>query len=484
MASTIKVDNVQNQPGTNIINKCGTTITIGASSDTVALATGASQTGFGRTGTVDWVTTVQTSTITVADGKGYFVNTTGGAVTANLPAGSAGKICAFKDYLQTWDNNALTLVPNGSDKITGTAANAVLNTEGQSVTLIYIDSTRGWIDIHDSTSNVEGAQYVTATGGNTVATSGDYKIHTFTGPGTFCVSNAGNVGGSNTVDYLVVGGGGAGNTKNSRNPTPSQRYSTGGGGAGGLRASSGTASGSYTAGPLAACVAALPVAVQGYPITVGGGTAAPSVPQGCSTGGPGNNSSFSTITAHGGGGGGYGSPCSYATAGANGGNGGGGGAGPPSYAGGTGNTPPFSPPQGNDGGLGKSSEDTEGGGGGGATAAGTAANSFLSPSRTSNGGPGGAGMTSCITASPVTYAGGGGGGAGYPGEPGPATRNPGSGGAGGGGAGGGPPSSNGVAGTANTGGGGGGAGGNGSAGTCTGGSGGSGVVIIRYKFQN
>jgi hypothetical protein len=37
--------------------KCGTTITLGASGDTIALAAGASQTGFGRTGTVDWDTT-------------------------------------------------------------------------------------------------------------------------------------------------------------------------------------------------------------------------------------------------------------------------------------------------------------------------------------------------------------------------------------------------------------------------------------------
>ena len=46
-----------------------------------------------------------------------------------------------------------------------------------------------------------------------ITTCGDYKIHTFTGPGTFSVSCAGNPAGSNTVDYLVVagGGGGAGN---------------------------------------------------------------------------------------------------------------------------------------------------------------------------------------------------------------------------------------------------------------------------------
>ena len=419
--------------------------------------------------------------------KVIFVNTTGGTITANLPAASAGDIVAFKDYANTWDNNALTVTPNGSEKIAGVNASAVLNTESQSVTLVYIDSTKGWLDIHDSTSNVQAAQYVTATvsgSGNTLSTSGDYKIARFTGPGTFCVSNAGNASGSRTVDYLVVAGGGAGQTKNARNPTTTGRYANGGGGAGGLKASSGEASGCYTAGPapLVGCVSALPVSVQGYPITVGGGGTAPSIPATCTQAGSGSNSTFSTVTAHGGGGGGYGSPCTYSTAGANGGSGGGGGAGPPSMAGGTGNTPPSTPPQGNDGGPGTSVADTGAGGGGGATAVGGTGTGNPSP-RNSSGGAGGAGMTSCITASPVAYAGGGGGATGYPQEPGSGTVTPGAGGSGGGGAGGSPSPSNGTNGTAATGGGGGGAGGNGSCGTCKGGNGGDGVVIIRYKFQ-
>ena len=86
MASTIKVDNVQNHPGTNIVNKCGTTITLGACGDTVSLASGASQTGFGRTGTVDWCTTAKTSPLTAVSGKGQFINPTGGAITVTLPA--------------------------------------------------------------------------------------------------------------------------------------------------------------------------------------------------------------------------------------------------------------------------------------------------------------------------------------------------------------------------------------------------------------
>ena len=87
MTSTIKVDNIQNQCGANIINESSNTITIGASGDTVSLASGASQSGFGRSGTVDWQTSIKTSTFTAVSGEGYFVNTTSGAVTVNLPAG-------------------------------------------------------------------------------------------------------------------------------------------------------------------------------------------------------------------------------------------------------------------------------------------------------------------------------------------------------------------------------------------------------------
>ena len=47
----------------------------------------------------------------------------------------------------------MTLCRNGS-KIGGECNNATLNTESQSVTLIYVDGTKGWQDIHDSTANV------------------------------------------------------------------------------------------------------------------------------------------------------------------------------------------------------------------------------------------------------------------------------------------------------------------------------------------
>ena len=117
MTSTIKVNNIQNQCGANIINESSNTITIGASGDTIALASGASQTGFGRTGTVDWDTTPKTATFSAVSGDGFFCNTTSGAFTCNLPAGSAGAIVSLADYTGTWQTNNLTVSPNGSEKI-------------------------------------------------------------------------------------------------------------------------------------------------------------------------------------------------------------------------------------------------------------------------------------------------------------------------------------------------------------------------------
>jgi hypothetical protein len=443
-----------------ISSQCGSTLTIGQSGDTIQLACGATQTGFGRTGTVDWDTTAKTASFTAVSGEGYFCNTSGGAFTVNLPAGSAGAIVSLADYAATWQTNNLTVSPNGTDKIGSINADVTLNVEGQSVTFVYVDGTQGWINTMDSTSNVRGTPpFVAATGGTITTVCTDYKVHTFTGPGTFTVTNAGTPAGSDTVDYLVVaGGGGAGGY-------------TGGAGAGGFRESSGVASGCYSASPLGSGVSALPVSVQGYPITVGGGGAASASPGAKGTNG--SNSVFSTITSTGGG------ASAGDTAPTRDGNPGGSG-GSNSYVPsnpvlgnvGLGNTPPVSPPQGNDSGNTNSDQATytTGGGGGGATAAGGNASA-------PTGAPGGAGATTSINATPTAFAGGGGGGS-------DAAKDVGCGGAGGGGKGVSPligtPAPE-RAGTANTGGGGG--GGLGSPAPIRGGAGGSGIVIIRYKFQ-
>jgi hypothetical protein len=456
--SEVKVNKIT--PTTN----CGT-VTLGDSGDTIAIASGVTLSNSGSitnsgtitntgtisggtiTGTIDnqvnWDTTAKTAGFTAVAGNGYFVNTTSGAITVTLPATpSAGDLVGIKDYANTANTNNITIDRNG-EPIQGTANNFTISVAGTSITLIYVDGTQGWVSTGAAKASdiTEQALFTIATGG-TITCCGDYKIHTFTGPGTFCVSQIGNgptnpTGGPTTVSYMVIAGGAYGGGQG------------GGGGAGGFREGRDIGP-SYTASPLVAPTG-LTITATAYPITVGaGGT---------------NPSSFSTITSAGGGEGGGFSP------GVSGGSGGGGSYGapvnPPNVAG-SGNTPPTSPPQGNPGGAGNglSCGSWRGGGGGGAGGAGNAANP-------TNAGNGGNGITTSITASPVTYAGGGGGGTYIPG-----TR--GTGGPGGGGNGAQhTPLVAGTNGSANTGGGGGG----GSYITSPATIGGSGIVVIRYKYQ-
>ena len=441
--------------------QCGTTLTLGESGDTVQLGTGASQSGFGRTGTVDWQTgSIKTTTFTAVNGQGFFVDTNGGAVTANLPAGSAGAIVSFQDYRNTFDTASLTVSPNGSEKINGGEGGVILNTEGEGLTLVYIDSTVGWRSIQDNVFADEGSNFIVATGG-TITTSGNDKIHTFTGPGTFCVSSVAACAANNVVSYAVVaGGGGAGSGGGNEGG--------GGGGAGGFREVS-SPSAPYTASPLDGYPSSpnrITVTATAFPITVGaGGAGGPgsSVPNEC--GSAGANSIFSTITSAGGGKGGRAGQGCVPTARPGGSGGSGGGGGTYDAPGGVGNTPSTTPAQGTNGGTGgPGGPGYVAGGGGGATVAGTTGS-------TTTAGVGGAGATSSINATPTARAGGGGGGS-HP------SGSAGAGGAGGGGAGG--DGAAGTNGTDNTGGGGGGSGG---PTANAGGTGGSGIVIIRYKFQ-
>ena len=384
---------------------------------------------FENIGAVTWDTTAKTTGFTAVAGNGYFCNTTSGAFTVTLPSSpTAGDTVGISDYANTADTNNITIGRNGSN-IQGVANDFIINIEGASVLLIYVDATQGWllIDAAQASDIQQDIKFVTATGG-TITCSGDYKIHSFTGPGTFTVTCAGNPAGSNSVDYLVVaggGGGGAGEGGGGR--------TGGGGGAGGWRASSGAASGCYSAGPapLVGSVSALPVSVTSYPITVGAGGTGSAPPTGPNNPGcNGSNSIFSTITSSGGGGGdASGGSCGVGQ------NGGSGGGATRCGTAGSGNTPPVSPPQGNNGGP--SGGSVQGGGGGGATAAG-------SPGPN---GSGGAGAPSSIPGSASTKSAGGSGGGGSSGS-----SNSGNGGQGG-------P-------------------------TCgTGGNGGSGIIVIRYKYQ-
>ena len=455
--SKIEVDAIDKQSGS--------TLTLGGSGTAVTLACGATQTGFGRTGTVDWQTSsIKTATFTAVSGQGFFCDTNGGAFEVDLPAGSAGAIVSIQDYRNTFDTHNLTVDPNGSEKINGGSAGdpVVLSTEGQGVTFVYIDSTIGWRSVQDNVFASAGSSFIQATGG-TVTCSGDFKIHTFTSPGTFCVSAISSTSACNEVSHLVIAGGGSGGGSNG----PSWG-GAGGGGAGGYRESKNPAD-PYTASPLEGGTA-ITVTATAFPITVGAGGTGP----GTTTGTRGSSSVFSTITSTGGGGGRGSVPSPERTdANAPGGSGGG-GTSPQAASIGTGNTPPVSPSQGNDGGgTGGGPSGSPGYGSGGGGGAGAAGLDGAPPGPAA----GGAGVTTSINATPTARAGGGGGGTG------PGT-SAGTGGTGGGGPG---VSGNSASapnnGTTNTGGGGGGAGGTGSATPRTGANGGSGIVIIRYKFQ-
>ena len=447
--------------------RSGTTVTLGDSGDTFTIPSGATISGFGA---VQWDTTKKTADFTGESGRGYFIDTGSGAVTITLPASpSAGDIVAIVDYAGTASNNNITIGRNSS-KINGDTSDLVITKNDSGITLVFVDATEGWKNVE--TSNLGDItlipEYMSASGG-TESTNGDFKIHTFTGPGTFTVSSVGNPAGSDSIQFLAAGGGGGGGNDN-------------GGGGGGSGVIKGACS---------------PVSAQAYPIAIGAGGngAAGGIPN-CNPGSRGTNSTFYSITVLGGGGGrsdgGTSSPnAPYGN--------GGGGAGVSSSGPGDSGAPitpvpgtvtAFSNNAGGNGTNGTCSVFRSGGGGG----AGGAGNPGLNIPTYS---VGGAGTPDNISGSTLFYGGGGGGGTFCSAGGAGGTGGAGGGGAGPDGASGGAAGASGTnAGTAgatgpsggqggpagaNTGSGGGGGGRSGSNG---GGNGGSGITIIKYKFQN
>ena len=143
------------------------------------------------------------------------------------------------------------------------------------------------------------AEFIVATGGTITTVDTNFKVHTFTGPGTFTVCSTGNACGSNEVSYMIVAGGAGGGYEDA-----------GGGGAGGFREGKSPQC-TYTSSPIACTSGAnngIPVTAQGYPITIGGGGAGGQAPANDPPGFgvPGNVSSALGLTSAGGGGGGAG----------------------------------------------------------------------------------------------------------------------------------------------------------------------------------
>ena len=333
--------------------RSGTGVQLGDSGDTITIPSGATinnqgtAVNFGATGSASWITTVKTGDFTAVAGEGYFVNTTSGEIDVTLPAGSAGDVVAVADYANTTDTNNIILKQNGSDKIEGSTDDFVINQEGAALTIVFVDSTKGWI--------------ITDTGNSSDAF----------------------VAGPYAADFLVIAGGGAGGYDQG-----------GGGGAGGYRASFN----SETSGGGGSSETALTFnSGTVYTITVGGGGAGINgVTTPANEGLPSSisGSDITDITTIGGGrGGNYNQPSYGASTGGSG--GGGAGGSPAGLAGAAGTTN-----QGYAGGSATGSVST-GTGGGGAGAVGV-------NSTSANPGAGGAGVASTITGSSVTRGGGGG----------------------------------------------------------------------------
>jgi len=89
--------------------------------------------------------TVQSTSFSATVKYGYFVNTTSVAITCTLPASpTIGDFISFIDYSGTFQTNNFTVARNGN-KIQGDASDLTVATQRAGFTLVYVDSTQGWL---------------------------------------------------------------------------------------------------------------------------------------------------------------------------------------------------------------------------------------------------------------------------------------------------------------------------------------------------
>jgi len=123
----------------------GTGVTLPVGSTTVLYSDGTNVTG--KLQTKGYYT--PPSTYTAVNGDQLLVNTSGSGigtgVTITLPASPAiGNEVHFIDSGNAFASNNLTIGRNSSN-ILGAASNLVVSANGASVTLVYVNATRGWI---------------------------------------------------------------------------------------------------------------------------------------------------------------------------------------------------------------------------------------------------------------------------------------------------------------------------------------------------
>ena len=155
-------------------------------------------------GSVAWQT-VQTASFTAVAGNAYPVNTTSAAITVTLPASpAAGNIVQLTDYAGTWGTNYVTLDPNGS-KFNSVAASVVATVNRESIAIVYLDSTQGWVAYSGFNTLTPGyvGSYLVVAGG------GSGGINSSGGGGAGGLLNSNYVFQPSVVYTVVVGAGGA-----------------------------------------------------------------------------------------------------------------------------------------------------------------------------------------------------------------------------------------------------------------------------------
>jgi len=92
-----------------------------------------------------WQAVITSSTFNATVKYGYFVNTTSTAITCTLPASPAiGDFICFIDYAGTFSTNNFTVARNGNP-IQGSATDLTVTVSRAGFTLVYVDSTQGWL---------------------------------------------------------------------------------------------------------------------------------------------------------------------------------------------------------------------------------------------------------------------------------------------------------------------------------------------------
>ena len=171
---------------------------------------------------IDWQSVVTASTLTAVAGRGYPINTTSNACTVTLPASaSAGDTIKFIDYFRNFGTNALTLNPNSLKFQGNTSPNPVYDTNGQAITITYVDATQGWLPTTDDDVTLETPQTVSVTY-LVVAGGGGGGKHKSGGAGAGGLLTSTAALSPSTVYTVTVGSGGAGSSSSSSDGSQGQ----------------------------------------------------------------------------------------------------------------------------------------------------------------------------------------------------------------------------------------------------------------------